>query len=499
MTISLRRSLRFNILFKYVNLALSIVGGILLVPFYLNHLSIRDYGAWLAVGSFVTWFAAMDPGIANLLIQKISLSLGENNKQALSGYLIAGLINSSLVAIIIVIAGYFFAPAFIQWLAIDNSQNLQLVSAFRIAIAGTASMIIAYALIGGIQGLHHSLAAGVLVTLGALSKIVIAVVLLNSGHGLMALPIADLSAAIVMLCSSGIVLLACLRRQVKCARPSWQLFREFFRLFIYSFGGRLGKIMTGNLDSVLIARFIGAEQVTAYSLTATAPRHAENLINQPIAAFRPTLAYLSGSNSNRDELSPYIERMLRWIIWLSGWMTMGLVALNEAFVHLWVGPGGFAGKWVAVALSALFWIRVWTNSTGAIGFSLGDIRRNSLAEWAYSIIMIPSLVIGVTHWGLLGIALAHIAVQLVTMAWFFPRSIWRRLNWEWSNVASTLQEGLFTGLVAAAGIIACPQVNTWSEFIVSGILLTAAYLAILSVVSSAFRHELARYRSNFVK
>jgi O-antigen/teichoic acid export membrane protein len=489
MTISLRRSLRFNILFKYVNLAMSIVGGILLVPFYLSHLSLRDYGAWLAVGSFVTWFAAMDPGIANLLIQKISLSLGERNKKALSGYLIAGVINACLVAIGIIIAGYSCAPAFIQWLAIENSQNLQLVSAFRIAVTGTATMIIAYALIGGIQGLHHSLAAGLLVTLGALFKIVIAVILLNSGYGLMALPTADLCAAIVMLCSAAIVLLAFLRKQVESVRPNWQLFREFFQLFIYSFGGRLGKIMTGNLDSVLIARFIGAEQVTAYSLTATVPRHAESLIGQPIAALRPTLAYLSGS-SNRDELSPYIERILRWIIWLSGWMTLGLIALNQPFVYLWVGREGFAGSWVAIALSALFWVRVWTNSTGAIGFSLGDIRRNSLAEWAYSVLMIPSLVIGVTYWGLLGVALAHCAVQIVTMAWYFPRSIWVRLQWKWSSVARQFREGCCSTLAATVGLLVCPEVNNWSDFVVAGVILTVVYFLLLAVSSSEFRREI---------
>jgi len=108
MAFSLRRSISYNLLFKYINLALSVASGILLVPFYLKHLAIHEYGAWLAVGSFATWFAAMDPGIANLLIQKVSRSLGNNNSLDLANYVQAGISISLLVAVFVFLIGYFF-------------------------------------------------------------------------------------------------------------------------------------------------------------------------------------------------------------------------------------------------------------------------------------------------------------------------------------------------------------------------------------------------------
>ncbi|MBK7673475.1 MAG: oligosaccharide flippase family protein [Candidatus Accumulibacter sp.] len=497
MTILLRSSLRTNILFKYLNLFLSVASGILLVPFYLSHLSIHEYGAWLAVGSFATWFAAMDPGIANLLIQKVSHSLGEGNRKALIGYVVAGFSISLLVAITVLSLGYYLSPEVISWFGIKSVNNTQLISAFRLAVASTATMILAFAFIGVIQGMHNSFVAGLLVTLGGIIKIGMVVILFTCDYGLLALPMAEFSAALLMLAGAAIFLAVAYRTKLVAAQLHFARLSEFLGLFAYSFGARLGKIITGNLDGVLIARLIGADQVAIYSLTATVPRQAENLINQPIAAFRPTLAYLS-ANASTDRLAQHIERMLRWILWLSGWVLAGLISLNGDFVRLWVGSTNFAGPEVAMALALLFWMRVWTNSTGTIGFSLGDIRRNSLAEWAYSLLLIPALIAGAMWWGLLGIAVAHIVVQLFTMAWYFPWSIWRRMQWRGKVTFGILTEGLLTIAAIGLAFLSCPTADSWPQFVLSSLSLTAIYFFVLCVISSSLRREMVHLWKSFV-
>lgn len=490
---NLNKSVRLNIFFKYTNIFFTVVSGILLVPIYLNYLPINQYGAWLTVGSFATWFAVFDPGIANLLIQKVSHSMASNNRQALLGYAVAGIACSSVLAVIVLLFGISISPMVIAWLVIADVNRDLLILALRIAVANTALMIITFAILGTMQGLHNSLSVGLLTNLRAVMRIVFAIILLKAGYGLLALPITELIASGIMLTVAILNLIVIFGREKGDSRPSFERLGEFTRLFAYSFGARLGKVITGNIDNILIARYIGVEQVAAYSITATVPRQAENLINQPIAAFRPPLAHLAGEASP-EKLSSYIERMLRWVIWMSGWVLTCLISLNADFVMLWVGACGFAGYNIAIGLAVLFWIRVWTNSTGTIGFSLGDIKRNSFAEWAYSLLLVPALLVGALFWGLSGIVFAQIAIQLLTMAWYFPWSIWRRLQWKKEKNSGLLLQVFFTIFAGAIASLVHPSAETWKGLIIAGLSVTGAYFIILATVSPIFRREATNWR-----
>lgn len=492
MSDNLNKSLRLNIIFKYINLALTVASGILLVPFYLKYILTSEYGSWIAVGSFATWFAAMDPGIANLLIQKVAHSHASEDRQALLGYVVAGIVCSSCISVVVLISGLCLSKTLVLWLGLTGIGQEQLLFALRIAIANTAVMILTFTLIGVIQGLHQSLTAGLLATLRSTARIFIVIFLLKSGHGILALPIAELSASVIVLAVTITKLISILRRD-KNGQPNFEKFGEFTSLFLYSFGARFGKIITGNIDKVLIARYIGAEQVAVYSITATVPRQAENLINQPIASFRPPLAHLA-AEASLDRLSSYIEKMLRWIIWGAGWVLVCLMTLNSDFVLLWVGGDGFAGANISLGLAFLFWVRVWTNSTGAIGFSLGDIKRNSIVEWAYSILLVPALLAGAIFGGLSGIVFVHIVIQLLTMAWYFPWSIWRRLQWNTQSTKGILAQIFYTCIAVALAFWVHPSATNWTDLIIAGLLITAIYFLTLVVASTVFRRELTNLR-----
>lgn len=490
----LRRSFQLNVLFKYGNIALSLLSAILLVPYYLSHLSPGEYGAWLALGALATWFAAMDPGIANLLIQRVSQTNGSRDDEALIGYVAAGILVSSLIAGTVSLCGYGVAPWAVRWLGIPDMDQEKLTTIFRLAVMTTALMILVYALVAVFQGLHDSFAAGILLVLAAISRIVLVVVMLHFGYGLIALPMAGLIASGVALFCSALWLSIRLRRMGAPARLQLNRLRAFSTLFLFSFGARLGKIVTGSLDNVLIAKFVGADQVTAYALTATAPRQSENLVNQPIAALRPGMAHLVGEDSGRTTLERMVQRTLRWTLWGSGLIFAGLLSLNGEFVRLWVGSRHYAGIEISAAFALLFLLRTFTNATGAIGFSLGDIKRNSLAEWAYSLLLIPAALVGVSLGGPLGVVVAHIAVQSLTMAWYFPRTIWRFLRWGADEARHILKELSACSVGVATAYVACPKANSWLEFAAASAVVLGVYVVALGGMSRAFREEVFSWR-----
>jgi len=254
-------------------------------------------------------------------------------------------------------------------------------------------------------------------------------------------------------------------------------------------------LVTGNLDSVLIGRFLGVDHVATYALTATAPRQSENLINLPVAALRAPLAHLAGRHEEeRLALARTIRGTLQWMIWTSGFIAAGLLGLNEDFVRLWVGGDYFAGANVSLALALLFALRTFTNSVGAIGFSLGDIKRNSVAEWAYSLILVPAVLVGLELGDLLGVVLGHIAAQALTMGWYFPRSVWRSVGWGGAESRHFLKELIASVAAASAAFVSCVRVETWLGFAGSLLAVSSVYVIVLACVSQTFRHHVRAWK-----
>lgn len=489
-------SFRLNLLFKYGNIALSVASAILLVPFYLRHLSAAEYGGWLAVGALATWFSVMDPGVANLLIQRVAHSWAQGDRGSVAGYIFSGLLISTVVALGVVLLGYWAAPSLVGWMNLQGIDEQALVSAFRLALVSTGVMIVVFGVVGALQGAHASGSAGFSLLFAALLRIVFAIILLEWGVGLLAIPWAGLVAACGALFLAVSLLFVTMRESAVPFVVSKTRVREFCGLFALSFGARVGKIFTGTLDNVLIARFLGPEHVAAYALTATVPRQAENLIAQPFAALRPTLTHLFFTKSDKEATGTAVLRALRGIWWGGGLVFAGLLGLNDDFVRLWVGSGNFAGEHVALALAVLFMVRVFTNATGAMGFSLGDIRKNSIIEWTYSLSLIPAVLLGVTFGGVLGIVLAHIAIQLFTMAWYFPRSVWSRLEWGASEAWAIGKEILACALGVLMAVFACPSPNDWPSFAGSAVVVAGVYATVLTCVSSEFRREIRVWGRN---
>ena len=73
-----------NLFFHYNAVVLVIVQGILLVPLYLRSIPVATYGAWLATGSILSWIDLVDPGLSDVLRQRVAYTYGKGDVAALS-------------------------------------------------------------------------------------------------------------------------------------------------------------------------------------------------------------------------------------------------------------------------------------------------------------------------------------------------------------------------------------------------------------------------------
>lgn len=490
----LRDSAGINALLKYANLIASIVGSILLVPIYLRHLGVEHYGAWLAVGAFAAWFAVFDPGIANLLIQKVSQSLGRADREALAASIRAGVVCTIAVAATVACLGLWLAGPIVESLRLTDMNREMLIDAFRLSVLGTALMILFYSLNGIIQGFHSSIIAGALVLTCTVGRMVSSVLLLQHGLGLLALPLGMLLSATCVLLASCFIVVYLARDYPVLARKTRGSFRDFSSLFVYSFGARLGKTIAVNLDSVLLARVLGPESVVMYSITATAPRQAENMVNLPMTALRAPLSHLHGSD-DLARIRRIVERVLYGTVWFGGWIAAGLLALNQSFVELWVGGSRFAGGSVSALMAFLCLLRIWAGVTGMMGFSLGEIKRNSAVEWIYSLLLIVLVTAGISAWGILGATLAHLCAHLLTTTWHFPRTLWNALSLTANDARNTARELLPVAAAGAVAYFTTSRPHSSTEFAASLAALSATYATSLLLLSPRLRSTLSARRS----
>jgi O-antigen/teichoic acid export membrane protein len=493
--ISRQKSTWINVGFKYLQLAVTMVSGLVLVPVYLRYLPIEQYGAWLTVGSVVIWLAAFDPGLANLLIQRVAHASGAADVRAVRGYVYAGLVCGGVSALLVAIAGNALAPVAVPWMGLGGQSSELMIRAFRVAAWTTGLMVLGFSLMGASLGLQRSMEVGVLFVGSSVVKIIVVLVLLSQGVGLMALPYSDFGSALWVV-AAGTILLWRGLRQYKHAegRIGMERLSELTGLFMFSLGARLGKVLSRNLDNVIIARALGPEVVAIYSLTATAPRQSENLINMPVAAFRPAIAHLAGTG-DAVALRYQLSRLLSYVFWGMGLIIAGLMAFTDDFVRLWVGGARFAGADVALALCLVFVVHVWSHALGTLSFSLGDIRRNSIAEWASSLLLFPAIILGARYGSLLGVVLAHVAVACTTTCWYFPWSLLRRAGFdkgELRNLAMGLGQAMGCALICGTGFnLAAP--GSWGTFVGFGLALTATYSAILGILSTQVRQEVTQW------
>ena len=81
-----------NVVFNYGSSIVLIVNTIFLVPFYLNYMSLSDYGAWLTAIAATNLIMLVDPGISSVSSQRMSKSFSNNSDKDFQGIFISSIV-----------------------------------------------------------------------------------------------------------------------------------------------------------------------------------------------------------------------------------------------------------------------------------------------------------------------------------------------------------------------------------------------------------------------
>jgi O-antigen/teichoic acid export membrane protein len=487
--ISRKKSTIWNLVFLYTNLGIGIVNGILIVPLFLGYIDHKLYGAWLATGNILVWLTLIDPGIGDVLIQRVSVAYGNQNKKELSLILSSSVLLSIVISLLALVSSYILSNYLPFIINFHGDKSNELILAFRIAAIGTALTLFSFAFSGSALGFQRTKEIGIARNVAGIIGVLATLLLLLKGQGLFAIAYGILLKSIISLISYAIILGFCVYKEKIVMAFSITYMKSFSRIFTYTFLSKLFSTLANNIDLILVARFIDVNTVTMLELTRRPLRLLQNFMNMPSIALLPAMSNLSGEG-NIDKLRNQTNRYLRIFNWVLVLTIAGFITFNGQLVTLWVGKQFYIGNLLNALLCVSFIFVNISYNLSNITYALGDIKGNSIITVYNSVLYLLLIVLLGKYWGIYGIILTPVIANLLTYFWYFPKKL-VTLN----IFNRTIGKSLLTDLLVASLIAVFPvlffigkQFTNWLSLVLY-VISFALLFAVLMIVSKNYRGE----------
>jgi hypothetical protein len=337
--------------FSYLQFALTIAVGIVMVPFVLDRVGARLYGYWLASGEVLAYAAMADLGILGVIPWMVAQADGRKDRDAIRQLLSTGVVAGLIVSVIYLsLVGLLWnvAPAVLKLQPLERQHIAGPLSLIAAVTAIVLPMRVAYSALIGLQDVRY---CGVMTTVAWGIDAALTVTLLFNGFGLWALAIGASAHSALIACAAVIRLRAIAPDLVRSwRRPSraavTSLFKEGGGGWLSAWGWRLASAT----DAIVIASLGQPLWITILVMTTKLGQLVTNMAWVPGDSGLVGLAQLAGEG-NRARLHDAIAALSRVYLTLGTVAACVVLAANPAFVRGCVGEEFFAGLGINALLA----------------------------------------------------------------------------------------------------------------------------------------------------
>ncbi len=266
-SITIKRNIAGSFILKGTEMGI----GFLRVSIILSFISRSDYGIWLTVGSFVSWFTFLDLGLGNGLLNKLTEALSLKDYPLARSYL------STAYFSLILIMGIFFLIfllifPFINWHSViipNESENQYLNILILLAFTSFAAQMvlnIITTLLKADQKYAFGQSLGMGGSVAYFILLIISASLLNGNLLILAL-IAYLPPLLFYSLSTFLLF----RKKYALIRPSFRFinrgyFSEIAKLGVKFFIIQIAAIVMFATDNIIITQLSNVEEVVPYNI-----------------------------------------------------------------------------------------------------------------------------------------------------------------------------------------------------------------------------------------
>lgn len=424
---------------QFLTLGLAVVQGFLLTPMAIKHIDYKLYGAWLATGQMLSWVSLLDPGVNEILRQRVAFVFGGKDRLGIGVILGSGLAVGFLITVIPTLAGLGLALVAPRFIPLAPAASGQLRNCLLAAACATGLTIASFTPGSALQGLQRHIIYGGVSLLGAASYLISALVLLHRGWGLLAIPAALLLRGAIWIVGWTLPVLWIAKRELRALRIDWADGRQTLGLSAATGVSNIAVALQTNTDTFIAGAMIGPESAAALSLTGALGDFIRLIPDRIVASFLPGLAHLAGEG-NSGKFKAISWRLVQVIVALLALAIGSVVIVNQAFVTHWVGARSYGGLALTACLAVAVVLFSSCNLLGVILFSKGIFKMPAYVRLAQSLFQMLLVFALIRQAKLLAIPIALALSAAVGLAAYFIRAYsWAvhgsgelvRKQWRW--------------------------------------------------------------------
>jgi O-antigen/teichoic acid export membrane protein len=395
------------------------------LPLAVRYLGAERYGVWATITSTVVWINLLDLGIANTLTNHISRAYALNDKTDAARYFTNAL---ALTAGFAAVAGTAFALAFLRvnWIVLFKvSTIVQPQEVTSTVAAATALMLLglpcnlAGKLLAGYQELHRNNFA---MCAGALASVVGLALGIELG---VSMPVLFVMSAGCLTVASVSTLVATITwaKPWLLPRPSLvelSAIKELLNSGLSFFLIQVAGVVVFSSDNLVVSHYLGAAEVTPYSVTWRLVGLAALLQALIFPALWPAYAE---AYARRDYV--WIRRTfsltLKATVALNLFGAVLLMLFGRALIRVWAGPAAVPTSYLLLAMGVWALISGFMSVESCLLAALNRTREQGLLSIIAAFVNIALSIALVRHIGSLGVIGGTILSYLLVLV--IPQSV----------------------------------------------------------------------------
>lgn len=419
-----KKILKWNFVFQYGYVITNIINSVILLPLYLKSIDSSTLGIWLATGNILAWMTLADPGVGDVLQQKIAQLRGQNQNEETGLTIGSGFSASAGILIISVLAGFIFYFMIGTIINKDVTQYKGLQIALLISIISTGMSLVSFSLSGMNQGMHNSAP----VAIGSLTAnflfLITNVMLLYFGFGVISIALSNLCRAVYINVFNFAALKKALRKEKIVITFCAAHFKKFIKIFSFTSASRIIGGFAASMDMIVLARFVAPSMITVFEINKRPIQMTQSLIGRHSVALMPVISHANGKGDVQG-IKSLIDTQFKYYTYAAIFIALGFWLNYHSLITAWTGEGKYAGDTIVFLLIGNFFFDLLGYFMANMGYALGDIKMNSFIN------ILKGIVSGVMYYfvtrayGLIGLMVTMITLNILIDFVFFTHRLYK--------------------------------------------------------------------------
>lgn len=498
--------LRWNFIFQYGYVTTNIINSVILLPLYLKRIDSSTLGLWLATGNILAWMTLADPGVGDVLQQKIAQLRGQKEYIKIGLTIGSGLIASVCILVISVIAGFIFY--FLAGSIIDKDVSAYdgLQAALLISVIATGMSLVSFSLSGINQGLHNSGPVAIGSLTGNFLFLFANLSLLFLDFGVISIAVANLCRALYINAFNFSALKIALTREKIKVIFRIRHFKNFIKIFSFTSLSRIIGGLSASMDMIVLARFIAPSMVTVFEINKRPIQMTQSLIGRHSVALMPLVSHAKGTG-DQEGIKNLISTQFKYYVYAAIFIAIFFSLNYDSLITAWTGKGKYAGDQIVFLLIANFFFGLISYFMANMGYALGDIKVNSFINIIKGIIVAVLFYLVTSAYGIVGLLVvmltANICIDFIFFTYrlhrlgYLNRMYLRRALGLWAIIAPSAAVAGWT-LSYFFNIILPADLHV-TRVLLNGFSFTVFFTALVLLFDPGLRNEIFNRLSSIFK